>query len=215
MFVDEVEIQVQAGNGGDGSASFRREKSVPRGGPDGGDGGDGGSVVMLAEEGVNSLAPLTHRKHWTAESGEPGGSRPVSWSLGQEPRDPRSARHDHLRCHAWFRDQGPGRAGPTGRGGPRRQGWQGEHPLQDGDQPRPASDHPRRQGRVAPVAAGTESHRRRGPDRQTERRQEHPVEPPDPRARRSLPIRSRRSIPTWAACRSATTTRSSSPTSPA
>ncbi len=74
MFVDEVEIYVQAGNGGDGSASFRREKYVPRGGPDGGDGGDGGSVILLAEEGVDSLAPLSHRKHWIAKHGEPGGS---------------------------------------------------------------------------------------------------------------------------------------------
>lgn len=74
MFVDEVEIYVQAGNGGDGSASFRREKYIPRGGPDGGDGGDGGSVILVAEEGVNSLAPLSHRKHWVAKHGAPGGS---------------------------------------------------------------------------------------------------------------------------------------------
>lgn len=72
MFVDEVEIYVQAGDGGDGSASFRREKYIPRGGPDGGDGGDGGSVILRAEEGVNSLAPLAHRKHWVAQKGEPG-----------------------------------------------------------------------------------------------------------------------------------------------
>lgn len=84
MFVDEVEIHVQAGNGGDGSASFRREKSVPRGGPDGGDGGDGGSVIMLAEEGVNSLAPLTHRKHWHAEHGEPGGSAQCHGASGKD-----------------------------------------------------------------------------------------------------------------------------------
>ncbi len=72
MFVDEVEIQVEAGRGGDGCASFRREKYVPRGGPDGGDGGDGGSVIVLAEAGVDSLAALAHRKHWRAENGEHG-----------------------------------------------------------------------------------------------------------------------------------------------
>lgn len=72
MFVDEVEIRVEAGRGGDGAVSFRREKYVPRGGPDGGDGGDGGSVILRAEEGVDSLAALAHRKHWKAESGEPG-----------------------------------------------------------------------------------------------------------------------------------------------
>ena len=72
MFVDEVEIRVQAGKGGDGCVSFRREKYVPRGGPDGGDGGNGGSVILVARPGVDSLAALAHRKHWKADSGEPG-----------------------------------------------------------------------------------------------------------------------------------------------
>jgi GTPase len=74
MFVDEAEIRVEAGKGGDGCVSFRREKYVARGGPDGGDGGDGGSVILVAEEGVDSLAPLTHRSQWKAASGQPGGS---------------------------------------------------------------------------------------------------------------------------------------------
>ena len=72
MFVDEVEIRVEAGKGGDGCVSFRREKYVPRGGPDGGDGGNGGSVIVLAQVGVDSLSALAHRKHWKAESGQPG-----------------------------------------------------------------------------------------------------------------------------------------------
>jgi GTPase len=72
MFVDRVKIHVQAGNGGDGCVSFRHEKRVPRGGPDGGDGGRGGSIILLAEEGVDSLDFLAHRKHWKAESGERG-----------------------------------------------------------------------------------------------------------------------------------------------
>lgn len=74
MFVDEVEILVEAGRGGDGCLSFRREKYVPRGGPDGGDGGNGGSVILVAEDGVDSLSALAHRKHWRAGSGRPGGS---------------------------------------------------------------------------------------------------------------------------------------------
>ncbi len=78
MFVDEVEIEVQAGRGGDGAVSFRREKYVPRGGPDGGDGGDGGSVILRAEEGVDSLAALAHRKHWKAKNGEPGSGAQCS-----------------------------------------------------------------------------------------------------------------------------------------
>ena len=72
MFVDEVEVRFEAGKGGDGCVSFRREKYVPLGGPDGGDGGDGGSVVLVAREGVDSLAPLAHRKSWKAAPGENG-----------------------------------------------------------------------------------------------------------------------------------------------
>lgn len=72
MFVDEVEIRVEAGKGGDGCVSFRREKYVPRGGPDGGDGGNGGSVIIVAREGVDSLSALAHHKQWKAKSGQPG-----------------------------------------------------------------------------------------------------------------------------------------------
>ncbi len=74
MFVDRVSIFVQAGRGGDGFVSFRREKYIPRGGPDGGDGGDGGSIIMIAQPGVDSLAALAHRKHWRAQPGERGGT---------------------------------------------------------------------------------------------------------------------------------------------
>ena len=74
MFVDRVTVEVEAGKGGDGCVSFRREKYVPRGGPDGGDGGRGGSVIVRAEPGVDSLQMLVHRKHWRAKGGTPGGS---------------------------------------------------------------------------------------------------------------------------------------------
>jgi GTP-binding protein len=72
MFVDRVAIEVQAGNGGAGCVSFRREKYVPRGGPDGGDGGDGGSVILVAEPGVDSLVALAHRRSWAAKNGKHG-----------------------------------------------------------------------------------------------------------------------------------------------
>ncbi|MCA9246555.1 MAG: GTPase ObgE [Planctomycetales bacterium] len=72
MFVDRVSIRVEAGNGGDGCLSFRREKYVPRGGPDGGDGGDGGSVLIRAQEGVDSLAALAQRTQWKADRGVHG-----------------------------------------------------------------------------------------------------------------------------------------------
>ena len=73
MFVDRVQIEVAAGNGGRGICSFRREKYVPLGGPDGGDGGRGGSVILRAQPGVDSLAALAHRKQWRADHGESGG----------------------------------------------------------------------------------------------------------------------------------------------
>jgi GTP-binding protein len=72
MFVDRVQIEVLAGDGGNGCASFRREKYIPRGGPDGGDGGDGGSIVVVARSGVDSLSMLAHRKMWRAERGDHG-----------------------------------------------------------------------------------------------------------------------------------------------
>jgi GTP-binding protein len=72
MFVDRVSVYVKGGDGGAGCCSFRREKYVPHGGPDGGDGGDGGSVVVRAVAGTDSLAAIVHRKHWRARSGGPG-----------------------------------------------------------------------------------------------------------------------------------------------
>jgi GTP-binding protein len=72
MFVDRVQIEVTAGHGGNGCCSFRRERYIPKGGPDGGDGGDGGSVVIVAVEGVDSLSALAHRRMWRAEAGRHG-----------------------------------------------------------------------------------------------------------------------------------------------
>ena len=72
MFVDRVTIMVRGGDGGNGCLSFRREKYVPRGGPNGGDGGDGGSVILNAVEGVTNLAHLSHQRHWIAERGQHG-----------------------------------------------------------------------------------------------------------------------------------------------
>ena len=72
MFVDRVTIYVKGGDGGAGCRSFRREKYVPKGGPDGGDGGDGGDVIVRAVAGTNSLADIVNRKHWRAENGGRG-----------------------------------------------------------------------------------------------------------------------------------------------
>ncbi len=72
MFVDRVTLYVKGGDGGRGCCSFRREKYVPRGGPDGGDGGDGGDVIIRSVAGADSLAEVVHRKHWRAQSGGAG-----------------------------------------------------------------------------------------------------------------------------------------------
>lgn len=71
-FVDEVVIRIAAGKGGDGCLSFRREKFIPRGGPDGGDGGDGGSVYLVADNNLNTLVDYRYTPRHQAENGEPG-----------------------------------------------------------------------------------------------------------------------------------------------
>ena len=71
-FIDEVSIRVQAGDGGDGCAAFRREKYIPRGGPAGGDGGDGGDVVLAVDPGLSTLLDLSYPQTLRAGRGEPG-----------------------------------------------------------------------------------------------------------------------------------------------
>ncbi len=67
MFADRAKIIIKSGKGGDGHVSFRREKYVPNGGPDGGDGGKGGDVIFLVDEGINTLADYRHRRKFAAE----------------------------------------------------------------------------------------------------------------------------------------------------
>lgn len=75
MFVDTAVIKIKAGDGGDGAVSFRREKYVAAGGPDGGDGGRGGDIVFVADDGLNTLADFRYRKKYVAENGDPGGPK--------------------------------------------------------------------------------------------------------------------------------------------
>ncbi len=75
MFADRAKIYIRSGKGGDGHVSFRREKYVPNGGPDGGDGGDGGSVIFEVDEGLNTLTDFRHIRKYCAQDGEQGGKR--------------------------------------------------------------------------------------------------------------------------------------------
>ncbi|MFK3617786.1 GTPase ObgE, partial [Coxiella burnetii] len=83
-FVDEAFVRVEAGNGGHGCLSFRREKFIPRGGPDGGDGGDGGSVYFVADKSVNTLVEFRYQRLLRAQNGQPGMGRLRSGKKGED-----------------------------------------------------------------------------------------------------------------------------------
>ncbi len=102
MFVDRVIIYVKGGDGGRGCCSFRREKYVPRGGPDGGDGGDGGDVIIRAVAGTDSLAQIVNCKHWRAQDGGAGGSANCHGKRGRDlniPVPPGTVVYDRDRGH--------------------------------------------------------------------------------------------------------------------
>lgn len=84
MFIDKARIIVSSGKGGDGHVSFRREKYVPAGGPDGGDGGNGGSVIFEVDKGLNTLVDFRHIRKYQAEHGEPGKKRRCTGKSGED-----------------------------------------------------------------------------------------------------------------------------------
>ena len=83
-FLDQAKINLKAGNGGSGSASFRREKYVEFGGPDGGDGGDGGSILFEAERNLNTLIDYRYSQHFKAENGKPGSKKNKTGANGKD-----------------------------------------------------------------------------------------------------------------------------------
>lgn len=84
MFADRAKIFIKSGKGGDGHVSFRREKYVPNGGPDGGDGGKGGSVIFQVDEGLNTLGEFRHNHHYKAQDGESGGKKNCRGKDGED-----------------------------------------------------------------------------------------------------------------------------------
>jgi len=84
MFIDEAQIQVKAGDGGHGCVSFRREKFIPKGGPDGGDGGKGGDVYFQAVENLDTLLDFAGKHHWRAQNGQPGSGNNKYGANGQD-----------------------------------------------------------------------------------------------------------------------------------
>tara|TARA_Y100001936_G_C16005611_1_gene630473 strand:+ start:221 stop:1204 length:984 start_codon:yes stop_codon:yes gene_type:complete len=83
-FLDQAKIFIKAGNGGSGSASFRREKFVEFGGPDGGDGGSGGSIILESERNLNTLIDFRYTQHFKAENGKPGSKRNKTGANGKD-----------------------------------------------------------------------------------------------------------------------------------
>lgn len=83
-FIDEVTIDVVAGQGGNGAVAFRREKYIPFGGPAGGDGGKGGDIVLVGDEGLGTLLDLTYQRRLEAERGESGGNKDMNGKAGRD-----------------------------------------------------------------------------------------------------------------------------------
>lgn len=83
-FIDEALITVHAGKGGNGCVSFRREKCIPKGGPNGGDGGNGGSIFMLADENVNTLIDYRYQRNYQAQNGKPGEGKKCAGQNGED-----------------------------------------------------------------------------------------------------------------------------------
>ena len=175
QFVDEVDIHIQAGHGGSGSLSFRREKFVPRGGPDGGNGGIGGSVYAVADPHRNTLVHFQFNPEYKAQRGGNGAGALRTGRGGRDLEIPGAGRHADLlegsrqrRARADRRpDQGrPARAARQGR--PRRTG---QRALRHLDQSRAAQGAARRRGRRVRSSPDAEAARGCRPGRLSECRQ--------------------------------------------
>lgn len=127
VFIDEAVITVKAGDGGKGSVSFRREKYVPKGGPDGGNGGHGGHVIFVADENVNTLLDFRGNPTWKAQPGENGRPKQQSGLAGQDLiiKVPPGTVITDLDTDEILADLAPGEQAVIAKGG--RGGWGNEH----------------------------------------------------------------------------------------
>lgn len=127
MFVDLVVIRVKAGDGGPGCISFRREKYIPKGGPDGGNGGDGGSILLVTDPGLNTLMDFTGRPEWNAEPGQPGRGSHCAGADGKDLiiKVPEGTLVYDDASGELLHDLGPGDRITIARGG--KGGWGNDH----------------------------------------------------------------------------------------
>ena len=161
MFVDRAEIEVSAGDGGNGCVSFRRERYIPRGGPDGGDGGNGGDVIIVAKDGVDSLSALSHRRFWKADRGVhgQGANKHGRQGKGLTIEVPPGTVVRDLDGKFVLKDlAGDGDQVVAARGG---RGGRGNAPLQIFDEPRPTRGHAGGRRRDAEIVARAKNDCRR------------------------------------------------------
>lgn len=127
MFIDKIEIYVKAGNGGNGAVSFRREKYVAKGGPDGGDGGNGGNVVFTVEEGANTLLAFRYKRKFLAQNGANGAGGKMHGKNGEDiyVSVPRGTLIRDAKSGRIIKDMSDGEDFVVCRGG--RGGWGNKH----------------------------------------------------------------------------------------
>ena len=178
MFVDEAKIFVRGGNGGNGCMSFRREKFVPRGGPDGGSGGSGGHVVMQGDAALHTLLDLRYRTYNMAERGRHGKGKDMYGRARRRLRHTGPSRHDLPRCGKRGGAVGLPVAGRALHRSARRQRRTRQRHFRHLKEPGAAANHRRRHGRGALAASRTEIAGRRWAARFSQRRQIHPDLPP-------------------------------------
>ena len=170
-FVDEARIEVFAGKGGNGAVSFRREKYIPFGGPDGGDGGRGGSIFAVADRNINTLVDYRYTRAFRARNGEPGRGADCNGKGADDItlRVPVGTLVTDQATQEVIADLDPARPGRLARQGRR---WRhGQSEFQVEHQPRTASAHAWSRGRVARTASRAQGAGRRRPARHAQCRQ--------------------------------------------